>query len=40
MSDWGRALGDFIRGLYWVIGISAAVIVLLLGVIAYLVVKS
>jgi hypothetical protein len=33
----GKVLGDFIRGLYWIIGIGALVIVVLIGVIIWLV---
>jgi hypothetical protein len=39
MSGMGETLADFIRGLYWLAGCLAAVIVVLLGVIVWLVLR-
>lgn len=39
MSGMGEAIGDFIKGLYWLVGILAGLVVVLLGVIAWLVFK-
>lgn len=36
MSGMGEIMSDFIKALYWVLGIAAAIIVVLLGVIAWL----
>jgi hypothetical protein len=35
----GKALGDFIKGLYWLVGGLAVTVVVLIGIIIWLVIK-
>jgi hypothetical protein len=38
-SSWGKVLGDFIQGLYWLIFIMGSIIIFLVGLVIWLVVK-
>jgi hypothetical protein len=39
MSGMGEAISDFIKGLYWSLGILAGTVLVLIGVIVWLLVK-
>lgn len=37
--SWGEPLSEFIRGLYWVVGVLVALVLGLVGTVIFLVVK-
>lgn len=39
MSGMGETIADFLKGLFWLIGILAGVVVVLLGIIVWLVLE-